>query len=233
MAIKDCLICGEKFLVKANNQVYCSDKICKSKRRIILLQEKLRDPIYKEEFYKKKKESSIKDYEKHKERCILNAKKLRYTNICKECWKEFKAYQKTLKVCSKECQSIWLKTRRIWADNPSYRNWAYTKDGDKKIHRKWDKWFQSMCREINKEMEEKFWYRFCEYCWINNSLRWEHHHIIFRSEKPWHEFLHDKRNTIHLCIKCHNNFHKDKNIRIPLIKERKLNELFWEQILFI
>jgi hypothetical protein len=95
------------------------------------------------------------------------------------------------------------------------------------IHQKWNSKFQRMCSIMNNEMVEKYWYRFCEYCWINQSIRWEHHHIVFRSEKPWHEFLHDKLNTIHLCIKCHNEFHKNKSKRDSLMKDRWLDKIFW------
>lgn len=210
--IVKCKYCWEDFLKKTYNQLSCKSDWCKKIAKGIIAR---------------------KDYEKHKERCLLNAKKLRYTLNCKECWKEFKSYSKELLLCSKECQSIWLKRDRIWEKNPAYRNWLYTKESDKKIHRDRNNLFYRMCQKMNIEMQENYWYRFCEYCWINNSLRWEHHHIIFRSEKPLHQFLHDKRNTIHLCVKCHNIFHKDKSIRIPLIRERKLNELFWDEILFL
>ncbi len=101
----------------------------------------------------------------------------------------------------------------------------------KKIHGFKETAFQKICKEMNTEMIKNHWYRFCEFCLINNSIRWEHHHIIFRSEKPRHEFLNDKRNILHLCIKCHNEFHKHKHIRDEIVKERKLNELFWNDIL--
>lgn len=224
--IKKCCICNEDFLLKTWNQITCS-KQCAKERWKVVEKERLQDPEYRRIFYEKKKISALKDYEKHRERCLLDAKKLRYTKNCKECWKEFKAYSKTLLLCSKECQSIWLKRDRIWENNPAFRNWSYTKESNKLDHKKWDYKFQKMCKEMNEEMVEKYWYRFCECCWINQSLRWEHHHIVFRSEKPWHEFLHNKLNTIHLCIKCHNEFHKNKSKRDPLMQERWLDKIFW------
>ena len=72
---------------------------------------------------------------------------------------------------------------------------------------------------MNEEMIEKYWYRFCECCWINQSLRWEHHHIVFRSEKPWHEFLHNKLN-IFLDIKFKLKFLYSKNFNF---KKKKIN----------
>lgn len=224
--IKKCCICNEDFVMKVHNQITCSRE-CFKKMNNSLKQEKLKDPEYRKVFYEKKRISSINDYAKHKERCLLNAKKLRYTKTCKECWKDFKAYSKTLLLCWKECQSIWLKRDRIWENNPAYRNWIYKKWWMKTIHNNWNTKFNKLCSIMNNEMIEKHWYRFCEFCWINNSLRWEHHHIVFRSEKPWHEFLHDKINTIHLCIKCHNEFHKNKSKRDSLMKDRWLDKIFW------
>lgn len=205
MIIK-CKFCWIEFVKKTHNQIMCWSVQCKKEAKKII---------------------SLRDYANHRERCLLNAKKLRYTKNCKECWKEFKSYQKTILMCSKECQSIWLKRDRIWKNNPAYRNWSYTKESNKVNHNKWNSKFQRMCSIMNEEMIEKHWYRFCECCWINQSLRWEHHHIVFRSERPWHEFLHDKLNTIHLCIKCHNEYHKNKSKRDPLMKERWLDKIFW------
>jgi hypothetical protein len=82
--IKKCCICNEDFVLKTHNQITCSKECAKSKDKEFK-EEKLKDPEYRKIFYEKKKASAIKDYQKHKERCILNAKKLRYINNCKEC----------------------------------------------------------------------------------------------------------------------------------------------------
>jgi len=222
-----CIICWEEFIKKVHNQLTCSFHICKLARWRNLLKEKLNDPIYKENLYKKKKEFAKIDYEKHKERYILNSKKLRYNLICIKCWKEFKWYRTKLKTCSKECQLILLKEQRIWENNPAYRNWMYKKWNNNFDHHYKRNEFIKNCKIQNEEMESKYWYRFCQYCWTNNSLRWEHHHIIFRSEKPKHENLHHINNIIHLCINCHNLFHKQKSIRDPIVEERKLIKLFY------
>lgn len=205
MLIK-CKICSNDFVQKTYNQLYCWSKECRKKVKYL---------------------SYKKDYEKHKERCIGNAKKPRYTKECDFCNKEFRTYSKIIITCSDKCYRERMARNRLWEWNPSYRNWAYTKESDKKIHKKWDRLFQKMCREMNEQMIEKYWYRFCECCWVNQSLRWEHHHIVFRSEKPGHEFLHSKENTIHLCIKCHNEYHKNKSKRDSLMKERWLDKIFW------
>ncbi len=66
----------------------------------------------------------------------------------------------------------------------------------------------------------------CQRCayWLNL----EHHHIIFRSEAPKHENLHNPRNVIKLCGTCHKWFHNKKDNRKELVIERKLWELFPE-----
>jgi len=73
-------------------------------------------------------------------------------------------------------------------------------------------------------------YIYCEECKTSKSFRFEHHHIVYRSEKPRHEFLHDPRNLITLCIKCHNYYHKHKSHRNPLVESRKLYELFGNDV---
>lgn len=58
----------------------------------------------------------------------------------------------------------------------------------------------------------------------------ECHHIIFRSEKPRHKFMHDKRNLLILCVECHGLYHKNKSMRNELVEERGLYLLFGDDI---
>lgn len=57
------------------------------------------------------------------------------------------------------------------------------------------------------------------------------HHIIYRSEKPAHEFLHYPLNLILLCRRCHEEMHEKKGNRNELVKERRLDELFGADVL--
>lgn len=228
---KNCVICWELFLLKTWNQVTCNKKECKLQRAKDLKYEKLKNPIYKENYILKKKKHSKEDYLKHKDRCIKNSKKLRYTLICKKCWKEFLWYSKKLIYCSDECENINLSINRLWINNPSYRNWFYTSN-DRTLHNYKNRLFENNCKLLDNKMLNDKWYLYCENCWVSNSLRFEHHHIIYRSEKPKHEHLHDINNIILLCIKCHNEFHKCKWIRNDLVKKRKLNLLFWNDVLY-
>lgn len=86
-------------------------------------------------------------------------------------------------------------------------------------------------KELVEEMIDKYGYIFCQKCGFRDCGRnFEVHHIIFRSEAPKHPRLHDKINLIIVSDFCHkeawNSYHKKKDERNNLIKERKLNEVF-------
>lgn len=80
-------------------------------------------------------------------------------------------------------------------------------------------------KKKNIIFSEKGYYE-CKHCKRTDKFYYDLHHIIYRSEKPKHEQLHNDRNLILLCRECHNLFHKNKSIRNKLIDERKLNILF-------
>lgn len=86
-------------------------------------------------------------------------------------------------------------------------------------------------QKIIDEQMDNFGYHFCQHCQKSRGVfKFEVHHIIFRSEAPKHDHLHNVRNLIILCNSCHNgggdSFHNRKNKRDYLIKDRKLYELF-------
>lgn len=94
-----------------------------------------------------------------------------------------------------------------------------------------DKVYDKNRKELIDEMLDKFGYIYCQHCQKSrNVYKFEVHHIIFRSEAPEHPEIHNKRNLIILCSKCHkegkDSFHNQKNKRDYLIKSRKLDELF-------
>lgn len=87
------------------------------------------------------------------------------------------------------------------------------------------------CREIEEEIMQKHGYLFCQACGRNDCGALSFHHIVYRSEKPVHCFLHNKRNLILVGQRCHAEFHQEKRRRNYLIEERKLTELFGDDIL--
>lgn len=82
------------------------------------------------------------------------------------------------------------------------------------------------CREYREGIEEDFGYFFCERCGRSDQMRYEVHHIFYRSEKPNHENLHDRKNLIMLCIGCHNYLHSHKKEREKLDKFSGARSLF-------
>lgn len=83
--------------------------------------------------------------------------------------------------------------------------------------------------EVIEEMKDRYGYLFCEVCKRSSGFYKLHvHHIVFRSEAPYHEHVHDKRNLCICCDDCHTNFHagnKDEK-RVELVEKRRLYELF-------
>ncbi len=91
--------------------------------------------------------------------------------------------------------------------------------------------FIKASKELKQSMIDEQGYIKCNICGVTNSIKYETHHIIFRSEKPNHPNLHDKQNLMVLCIQCHNDFHKHKALRQPIVINRGLNVLFGSDIL--
>ena len=81
-------------------------------------------------------------------------------------------------------------------------------------------------KEYKQEIFDKKGYLYCEDCLRSNSLRFEVHHIVFRSEAPRHPKLNSKENLILLCRKCHCAYHNQKDLRKKLVEKRNLKTLF-------
>ena len=70
----------------------------------------------------------------------------------------------------------------------------------------------------------------CQYCNVSNAFQFHCHHIIFKSEKPKHEFINHPVNLIILCSNCHEDFHNDKSIRNDIVEARRLDEIFGNDV---
>jgi len=179
--------------------------------------------ICEEEFMKKRYNSACCSKE-----CRLEAKKLEpnrnIKHTCPYCKKTSYGYAHN-KYCNRKCLYLHQKEKRKGKGNPSYRNGFYTR-GSKRLCAG-ERIFKKVCAAIKENMITEKGFLYCQHCNGTNTARFECHHIIYRSEKSKHENLHDERNVIHLCIKCHNEFHKKKHeMRETYIKDRKLKELF-------
>ena len=177
--------------------------------------------------------------------CARNAKNLaKRKNLgqkkCIQCGGLFKPYTSLDKFCSAQCRFDHQKAQRSrnWdkekaqgisgENNPSYRNGFYTRKSKKNAQG--EKIFIKNSKILKQIMIDNLGYVCCQNCQTSNSPRFETHHIVYRSEKPNHEHLHDLRNLIVVCIQCHNEFHKKKSMRNDLVEERKLYELFGQDV---
>jgi len=173
--------------------------------------------------------------------CSQRRSKRPKTKICKTCSRGFEPYTSLDKFCSALCRIEDLKLKRSmrWNEvstkkrlgelNPSFKTGCYVrgKDGNRgKLDYK-----QSLLDRTRKtllhEMRQDFGYTFCQRC-SQSTDSLSAHHIIYRSEAPKHENLHNRRNLILICMLCHKWFHKAKTNRKELVQERKLWELFPE-----
>jgi hypothetical protein len=158
--------------------------------------------------------------------------KCKRKKLCKFCKKEFTAYNSKMKYCNVSCSSNHSKELRKGTGNPAYRNGKYTKENLGKYHDRGD--FCKIARKMKDDMIQRQDFISCEHCDTSNSPRFECHHLVYQSEKPKHKELHNERNLLITCIKCHNQFHKSKHkMREKYIKERNLTELFGNDILSI
>lgn len=170
----------------------------------------------------------------------LKISKKSKVKTCINCNKEYKPYTSLTKYCSANCrvENIKKKRKSNWSNesvekrkginNPAYKN------GDrvfgKKVNANGLRLFQKNKKEYINQMIENNGYTFCEKCkQTNNKL--EGHHIIFRSEKPNHQNLHDKINITLVCVKCHNWYHQKKGNRNDIVKERNLHLIFGNDVI--
>lgn len=176
------------------------------------------------------------EYRKKNAKKIAEKRRLRLENKepnkkCKVCKKNFFSYDSLSKFCSRTCFDEDMKKSRTGKSNPAYRNGMYCR-GAKQDRKKGGvhdhRGFDPIRKVVKNDIIKKYGYLCCEYCGATNSLSFELHHIIFRSEAPNHKNLHHRKNALYLCVRCHNIFHKHKFTRDQIVKERKLYELFPE-----
>lgn len=92
---------------------------------------------------------------------------------------------------------------------------------------------QQLLKE-QRENNDEGYFNYCEICKKNKNsvLRLDEHHIVYKSEKPKHHEMENKRNKLILCDKCHTNLHDcPKYYRNVWIVERNLTELFGNDII--
>jgi hypothetical protein len=200
-----CVICETDFTQKTRVHKYCSKK-CKGKGENNL---KSKKPIEKN---------------------------------CKHCAMNFKPYTSLDKFCSPNCRIENMKSTRSkrWNEESTLKrhginNPAFTTGMFVRGNKRSEIGIKQYLRTRNlmrEQMVLEYGYLFCEICKVakHDTYRWEMHHLIYRSEKPLHEHLHNPRNLINVCSKCHNWFHKNKSNRNDIVESRKLYELFGDDV---
>lgn len=154
------------------------------------------------------------------------------TKSCKVCEKEYVPYTSLDKYCSVECRVVNKKSgrsfqwgeqsvkNRIGKNNPNYKHGLKVADINKK-----QKEYMRVRDKLHACIIEKDGYLSCQNCHKSN-VKFETHHIVFRSERPSHEHIHNPKNLIVVCVPCHNYFHNVKSNRNQLVYDRGLEELF-------
>jgi hypothetical protein len=187
-------------------------------------------------FPKEPKIKTTKPIKVHKDLLVKKTK----SKDCQYCGNQFIPYTSLDKFCSATCRVNNVKSKRkfnwtkeqtekrVGDKNPAYRNGMYAKANKKTGIGQ--RLFNKNNKEIRQAQIQAVGHIYCENCKTSNSPRFEGHHLIFRSEKPLHQHLHDKENIYILCIGCHNEFHKNKSMRNHLVEDRKLYLLFGEDV---
>ena len=189
---------------------------------------KINDKKYQKEYREKNKEKNRlyqAEYQKKNREKIAKVAKLLIerkepNKKCKECGKMYFSFDTLAKFCSRDCFIKEAKSSRIGKNNPAYRNGCFCKG--KKQNRNGARVLAKQRKEVVNSMIEECGHVYCQNCGTSQSLRWEIHHIVYRSEAPNHENIHNDNNLIFCCIQCHNNFHSKKKSREKIIIDRKL-----------
>ncbi len=214
MEIIKCTICDTEFIPKVFWHKACSKECRRTKDKDYMKK-------YNDKYYKENREKIFKQQESYKPNRFE----------CLTCDKEFFVARKKAKFCSEKCKWINFSKTRFWKNSHSYVHWMTISKEWRRIYNYKVNTFIKTCKELDERLINEKWYIYCEECWTTNTLRFEHHHLVYRSEKPKHKHLHDIRNIFMCCIKCHNQFHKDKSKRNDIVRERELHLLFWNDIL--
>lgn len=199
---KNCIICGKEFEIVRGTQV--GKKTCSQ------------ECWYENAKNISKKHSIIKS----EFACRICGKK--YIGLTK--------YKSRTGKC-RECIIISAKEKRMGMGNPNYKAGLYTKR--QRTSRQAQKHLNA-CSRYHKHFFKEHGIKFCEVCGANEfrAMQFQVHHIYTASRYPLHKELHNFKNLILLCLRCHQKFHayqlKDKFLELE--KQRGLKLLFKKKI---
>lgn len=232
-----CSVCWEKYIKKYASQTTCTkecsreEKIAKKKehnRNKPIIRAKKKPQNIKKPSFEQQLEKQKRRNERMRDRAIKKMKE-KPIKIKKRSFQELLAKKKKWDDKMRKRSIEKLKEKLRW---PKLERKAY-----KRYFKKYDKslilYYYNCQKKRDAQIEEKgYWY--CEHPWCTycgNDKVYENHHIIYRSEKPGHKYLHHILNILRLCPYHHRRYHASKSRRIAIIQERNLVALFWESIL--
>lgn len=239
---RNCENCGHEFTPVKNVQRFCSiechDSFKYTKTKVY---KPIKCTYCKELFTPVNKFNKLCSKEcRSKNSLEKRSKKQSKTIKCKHCGIEFQPYTSLTKFCSSKCRINDQKSKRSknWdskkaeaitgKNNPAYRNGRYTRTSNKLT--KGNALFRKRAKKLRERLIEESGFIHCEHCKRSDKAKYETHHIIYRSEKPGHQHIHDSSNLILLCVQCHNEFHKQKGMRDDLVEKRELFKLFGNDV---
>jgi len=199
---KECLNCGEIFTVKGKkdgDKKYCGLRCASIYRSNQKIEKKCKEcskefvaifnRIYCDECVYEKKRQSDADYRKKQGEKLKQKKRDQYRvgviKICENCDKEYERANWTKpNYCSTKCYHKKNKTKRKGKGNP---NWKKGK-ASQTYNKMYAEWVYKNKGLLLEELG-------CEVCKQTSGCIFDRHHIIFKSEKGWHDEINNPRNT--------------------------------------
>lgn len=168
--------------------------------------------IKKSESDKRYRERNLEKIRKQKKESSLIGKK----RICPVCLKEFeRATWLKNKFCSQICHGLDEKINRVGKRNPYWKKGIHPQTYNRI-------YFDNIYKTKGLLPDEIG----CELCGIRTGTIFDRHHIVFKSEKGWHDEISNPLNLIQICRSCHLKLHAQKSRRNDLVSERGLESLF-------
>lgn len=154
------------------------------------------------------------------------------TRICEKCKITFLARYRYIGTNKcKKCIYEKRSNERIGSGNPFYKHGYYSKKGLYHSSSKIAGLHTRACAKYKKYFLSLHNFLFCEVCGVNGGTIFSTHHIYFASRFPKHPELHNFKNLILVCYKCHRKFHANslEDTFKKLEFERGLKILFYDK----
>jgi hypothetical protein len=225
-----CKVCENEFYISESRfgkKKYCSVDCARSdnwgfipeQRKCVICENEF---TIKSQLDSNRQTCSYQCHNKLQRKITSERAKKKVNKSCKTCGRAFIGLKFLFGtgVCE-ACRNKKMSEDRKGEGNPNYTHGLA-------MNRKYGGNHARACARYKEEFIKKNGRIKCESCGTSRSMRFETHHICPAGRFPKHEYLHDSRNLILLCIQCHNDFHsmKRKEERESIVVKRGLRELF-------